>query len=338
MPGLYLKRLGTKIICKFFTELFIIILLLFLVPACNAPRNNPLDPLNPNYSFVTLEGVAQTYSLPYTGISNVVVTWIPGNILVTTDNNGNFKIDNILPVNGKLIFQKDGYRADTIDVIWGSSKTLFYQVNLNVIPHLDSISIYTVVINQFTPPGQSFQLVINAQISDKDNDIDSVYVENAQLNLIKPLGFDIVNKVYETVLTTQDLNVNDIEQTIGFNFNIVVKDIFNRTYLVGSSQVSRVIKNGVSIEYPANDTTVTPTPVFVWQRYKSGFPFKYMIEVYTNDFANSQLVFRGDNISSDSVAYHLSNPLTTKSYYWVIWVIDQFQNRCRSLPATFKVP
>ena len=321
---------------------FIIGMLAFLTAmnfiSCNAPRSNPFDPGNPNYSFVSLSGTVQTFSLPYTGIAGVSVFWSNSNIDVSTDADGKFIIDNIMPINGKLIFSKDGYLSDSLDVIWGNSKSLNYQVNLNRIPHLDSVSIYTVVINQFTPPGQTYQLVINSRISDKDNDIDSVYVENDQLGLMKALDFNVTSKDYETTLSNQDLNVTDIEQTIGLNFNIIVKDVFNRIYNVGNDKVSRVIKNGVLIQSPANDSIVTATPLLKWQRYKTGYPFSYTVEIFTNDFANSQLVLQQENVSSDSVSYQVTQPLSSRDYYWVIWVIDQFQNRVRSLPATFRVP
>ncbi len=331
-----MKKPGYKIFQKWKVNVFLFAVS-FLIMSCNAPKNNPLDPNNPNYAFVTLTGNVQTFSFPHIGISGVSVYWSSSNVLVNTDNNGNFSIGNILPVNGKLIFQKNGFRADTINVVWNNSKTLDSLVYLFQIPTLDSISIYTVVTNQFTPPGQSYQLIVNSKVSDKDNDIDTVLVENSQLNLRKPLDFNATSKFYGTVLSTQDLNIADIEQTIGLDFNIIAKDHFQNEYNVGSSKVTRVIKNGVSIIYPANDTALSSTPLFMWQRYKTGYPFSYMIEVYTNDFANSQLVFRGENISSDSVSYQLTTPLSTKNYYWVIWVIDQFQNRCRSLPATFNV-
>ena len=327
---------GSKFIWKYLVKLFLFTIS-FLIPSCDAPKNNPLDPNNPNYAFVTLTGNVQTYSFPHTGISGVSVYWSPSNTLINTDNNGNFKIGNILPVDGKLIFQKNGFRADTINVVWGNSKLLDSLVYLYQIPQLDSISIYTVVTNQFTPPGQSYQLVVNSKVSDKDNDIDTVFVENSQLNLRKALDFNVTSKFYETTLTTQDLNIADIEQTIGLDFNIIAKDHFQNEYNVGSSKITRVIKNGVFIQFPANDTAVSATPQFIWQRFSTGYPYTYMIEIYTNDFANSQLVFRGENISSDSVSYQLTTPLSVKNYYWVIWVVDQFQNRCRSLPATFNV-
>ncbi len=313
------------------------LLIMINLMSCNAPRNNPLDPGNPSYPFATISGKVLTFSLPYTGIPGVSVYWSNTNTIVKTDTNGNYHMNNIMPVNGKLIFKKTGFLSDTLSVTWKNSKKLNYDVNLNQIPYLDSISIYTVVINQFTPPGQSYQLVINCKITNKDNDIDSVYVENNQLNLKKALDFNVTGKDYETTLNNQNLNVTDIEQTIGLNFNIIVKDIFNRFYNIGSDKVSRVIKNGVLIQNPANDTTITSQPVLSWQRYKTGYPFKYMIEIYTNDLANSQLVFTQDNISSNAITYKVNQSLTTGNYFWVIWVIDQFQNRCRSLPATFRV-
>lgn len=317
---------------------FVMICSLLFFVSCNAPRNNPLDPNNPGYSLATLEGSALTFSTPYSGISGVTVYWSPSNLSSNTDINGNFKFVDIVPVNGELIFQKNGYITDTINVTWGNSKYLKYVVNLNQVPKLESISIYSVVLNQYTPPGQTYQLIINSKISNKDNNIDTVFVENAQLGLKKALSFNNTNKDYEVTLTTQNLNITDIEQTIGLNFNIIVKDTSNRQYNIGSDKVTRIIKTGVSIQFPANDTTVTSTPWLQWQRFKAGYPFTYMIEIYTNHIANSQLVFSKSNISSDSTSYFVNVPLSTNNYYWIIWVVDQFQNRSRSLPATFSIP
>ncbi len=336
---MYFKNIFSKNlrILHILLKLFMVSSLLIFI-SCNAPRNNPLDPNNPEYSFVTLQGSTQTFSPPFSGISNVSVYWSSANISVNTDINGKFKFSSIFPVDGKLIFQKSGYVSDTINVVWRNSKFLNYIVSLNKIPQLDSISIYSVVLNQFSPPGQTYQLGINSKISNNDNNINSVFVENSQLNLKKSLSFNVTSKDYEVTLTTQDLNVTDIEQTIGLNFNIIVKDSSNRLYNIGSDKVTRVIKAGASIQYPANDTTVSSTPTLKWQRYKTGYPFTFMVEIYTNNFANSQLVFSKNNISSDSTSLFVNTPLSTNNYYWVIWVVDQFQNRSRSLPATFSIP
>ena len=321
---------------KIVSNLLIMSIAIFLF-SCNAPRNNPLDPLSSNYKYGSIKGTVQTFSVPYTAIPGVSVYWQQGDVLVKTDSSGNFSINNIKPVNGKLIYTKSGFNPDTVIVAWNNSRTYRSDVNLNTIPTLDSISIYSVVIKQFYP-AQTSQLVIDTKIRDVDNDIKSVYVENSYLGLKKALDFNVSSKIYQTQLSTTELNVQDIQETIGLQFNIVVQDIFNNQFVVGSDNVTRVIKDGVLLKQPANDTTTSANPTLIWQRFTPGYSFTYMLEVYTNDFANSQLVLQVPNISPDSISYSLTQNLTSGNYYWVIWVIDQFNNRIRSLPATFTVP
>ena len=315
----------------------LLLLLLLFIYSCNAPRNNPLDPQNPDYGYAKLTGTVQTFSLPFTSLEGVSVMWTPSGRIVTTGADGKFTISNIAPVDGALIFEKSGFRSDTVRVNWKNLRSINIVVNLNQIPKLDSISIYTSVINQFNPPQPNYELMIRTKISDRDNDIDSVFVQNSDINFRKALDFNVTGKLYQTDINTDEMNITDIEETIGLDFNIVVKDIFNRYFNIGSGKVTRVIKDGAKIQFPANDTTIASSPDLLWQRYKPGYPFSYTIEIYTNDFANSQLVLRAENVSSDSTSYQVRTSLKSRDYYWVIWVVDNFQNRSRSLPATFRV-
>ena len=283
--------------------LFVLIIILFF--SCNAPQNNPLDPENPDNNLGTIQGVVQTFSLPFTGIPDVSIYWPKANKLVKSDANGKFVINNVPTENGSLIIQKDGYRPDT-------------------------------VINQFNPD-QTFELNIQAKVSDRDNDIDSIKVFNNQLNLDKKLDFNITQNFFQSALSTSDLNVNDLEEVIGLDFNINVYDRFQNVYNIGSGKVSRVIKTPVLIESPSNADSVNSNPTLTWLRFKPGYPFTYTVEVYTNDFANSQIVARQQDISSDSTSYFVRTVLQPRDYYWVLWVVDQFQNRARSKPATFIV-
>ncbi len=314
----------------------IIIFIFIAIISCQAPRNNPLDPNNSGYALASIEGTVQTFSVPYTGISDVKVFWPGQNVLVTTDKKGKFVIDNIKRQNGILIFSKESYKTDTINIVWNDGDIINPQVNLNKIPKLDSIAIYTNVINQFSPQPLA-NLIVKANISDNDNDIDSVYVVNAELKLKKSLVYNITEKNYQISLTTADLNVNDIEETIGLDFKIIVQDIFKEKFEIGSGKVSRVIKNTVDIKSPANDTTINSNITLQWYHFNSGYKFTYMIEIYTYDFINSQLILRSEKISSDKTNFQVDLPYNQTRYYWVIWVIDQFQNRSRSKPATFNV-
>src|SRR3989304_7071043 len=296
-----------KIILK---GLFFSFIIYFI--SCNAPRNNPLDPDNPNNNFGSIQGVVQTFSLPFTGIEDATVYWPPANKLVKTNANGKFIIN------------------------WSGVKIISPQVNLNSIPNLDSVAIFTTVINQFNPD-QTFQLNILAKVSDRDNDIDSVIVSNDHLRLNKKLDYNISQNFFQMTLYTNDLNISDLEEVIGLDFNIIVYDRFKNIYNVGSGKVTRVIKTQVLVQSPANSDIVNSNPTLTWQKFKPGYPFTYIVEVYTNDFANSQLVLGQKGVSPDSISYFVKNALQPGDYYWVLWVIDQFQNRARSKPATFTV-
>ncbi len=304
--------------------------------SCNAPRDNPLDPGNPLNDLGTIQGFVQTFSLPFTGISDATVYWANANNLVKSDANGKFILNNIPMKNGSLIIQKLGYKTDTVKVDWSGLKIINLQINLNSLPTLDSVLINTVVINQYNPD-QTFQLNILAKISDRDNDLDSVKVVNDQLSLNKKLIYDISLGSFEISLSTNNMNISDLEEVIGLDFNIIVYDRFKNVYNIGSNKVTRVIKTPIVVQSPANSEVVNSNPILIWQRFRSGYPFTYTAEVYTNDFANSQLVVSQKNISSDSTSYFVKNTLQPGDYYWVLWVVDQFQNKARSKPATFTV-
>lgn len=316
--------------------LFVLFSSFLLLIGCEAPRNNPLDPQSGNAANAVLEGTVQTFSLPYTSIEDVSAYWEPGNVLMKTDNAGKFLINNISPANGYLILSKEGYRTDSIFIDWGSSKKVNKQINLNKLPELDSLSIYTVVLNQFSSL-QNYQLFVRARINDKDNDIDSVFIRNEELELFKALDFNVATKMYQTVISAEELQITDIEETIGLQFNIVVEDIFEKEFVAGGDKITRVIKEGASTISPNSDSTSGGNPYFVWTKHRVGYSFKYMIEVYTKDFVNPQLVGKIENIPPTFTQMQSNLNLPPGEYFWVIWVIDQFNNSFRSTPSTIIV-
>ncbi len=273
--------------------------------SCNAPRDNPLDPNGPKSDLVQIkpvlaqiDGTVQTISAPLVGIADVSVFWIPGKVVVKTDASGNFIISNIKPENGLLIFQKDGYSSDTITVDWKNNTEISLPiVNLNKIPTLDSYSIYSEVSNQSTQSNiiasQMANLVFKVKINDSDNDIDSVFVKNDILNFTG--GLELQGKSYQGTFSTAKLNVNNLDETVGYGFDLWVVDTFNRYFLVGSNKVARVIKSGVDIVSPNNDTLSLPVTL-TWNPYNNGFPYTYKVEIY--NATNPQPIYTQENLPS----------------------------------------
>ncbi len=302
--------------------------------SCKAPRTNPLDPLNPDYSYGTLEGVVQSVGIPSVGIDNVSVVWQNANLLTGTDANGRFRLYNIPIKDGNIIFSKTGYKSDTLEVVWGSSKRFFTQVFFNRVPVLDTMSLYTVVINQSSTP--RYELNVKAWITDHDGDVIDFLIYNPSLNLRKLLSYNSGEENYQLSISQQELNVADIEQIIGLEFFILTEDRFGNEFIIGNEIATRVIKNEVTGLQPSNDSTISAQPVtFLWNKFDAGYNFTHSIEVFTND---QQLVHSKTGIPSDSTSYTMSSSLSPGNYNWVIWIVDQFQNRSRSKPAAFHIP
>ncbi len=298
---------------------------------CKAPRNNPLDPLNPEYNFGAISGVVQSIGIPSVGISKVKVLWQNANLITETDANGFFSLNSIPVKDGNIIFSKEGYKSDTLEVSWGDLKRFYTQVFFNKIPILDTVAIYTVVENQVSQNPNS-KLYVKAWVADNDNDVETVYVYNKSLNLKKALS----DLTFETSITEAELGGN-IEGTIGLDFSILAKDRFDNEFMIGEDRITRVIRDQVTGLSPATDDTVTNPVTLNWNEFEPQYAFTYMVEIYRNDFPNQVLILRKEYISSDSTSYQIPITLSKGRYYWVIWIVDGFQNRSRSLPVNFQI-
>jgi hypothetical protein len=300
--------------------------------SCQAPRNNPLDPLNPDFNLGSIEGTVQKIKLPYSGIADVIVSWERKNLITKTDAEGKFRLDNIPIEDGKLIFSKPGYKPDTLQIVWGTAKRFFSQMFLNEIPVVEDIFLYSIVI------GQQAELFARVSIKDNDEDIETVFISVPELPLKKAMTFNLNERAYETRLTLAEMNMSDIEQTVGLEFYIISKDIFQNEFTISSSNVKRIIKNQVTGLIPANNDTISVQPFLLqWNQFNAGYSFSYMIEIFRSDGGN-QLVFQKDSIDSGSASYQVDETLPVGGdYYWVIWVVDQYQNRSRSLTAAFRI-
>lgn len=325
-------------------SLFIIILIYGL--SCKAPRNNPLDPLNPEYNYGIIQGTVQSLAIPPEAISGVTVHWVKDNLITETNELGRFTLDNVPIEDGLLIFSKPGFKSDTLYIEWRTAKTIITQVIFNSIPVLDSVYIYTSVLNRISLQSES-QLTVKAWITDYDRDMDSVFIYNQTLGVRRPLTYSPIDRTYQAALSTNELNVSNIEQIVGLNFSIITKDRpVNDTkpggeFTIGSRKITRVIKEEVSGMHPSTDTTISlaSQPVILnWLKFDAGYDYTYLIELYSyTTFTNPQLILNNNNISPDSTKYILPQNLTNGSYYWVVWVVDAFQNRSRSKQATFRI-
>jgi hypothetical protein len=324
-----MKTCGTRI-------LFILLSLLLLL-GCDAPRENPVDPNNPDNKFASLSGTVKTEGFPFVPIKEINVFWENENILVQTSSSGSYSISDIKKIDGWLYFNGNGYSSDSIFIQWNDRKKINNEIFLNSNPVLDSLEFYSIVENRFQV-NQIYRVVVRAKISDFEgvNDIDSVFLQNESLNINTQLLFNSLTGFYERTLGLIDLNVSALEEVIGKDFLLVVDDLEGRSFNVASTIIKRVINSEIELISPINNAAVTFPFSLRWRRFTPGFNFNYQIEISTNEI-QPELVFRAENISPDSIAFLITNEFAGQDFFWAIWAIDEFKNRSRSKPGSFQI-
>lgn len=297
----------------------------------DAPRNNPLDPSNNNSTLSSLNGTVLTYRVPHQAISGVKVIWENDNIYSYTDNLGKFNLKDVTREPGWLFFETNAYLFDSVFIDW---KTISSGVEkyLNTKPVLQNVLFYSSIRNRY-PDRKIISLNLNIDISDADNDVDSVLIQSQSLGISTYLNYDAGKKVYQRSLTMSDLNINSADAVIGHVFEIFARDILNNKILLTEEIVKRIVKEEVITKAPDSDT-LSLTPTLNWEPIDPGFPCKFMVEIYIDDI-NPPLAWTKDNISFTTTSITVDTPLEENRYFWIVWVIDEFENRSASKPKTF---
>ena len=314
----------------------IIFSIILVLDSCNAPHDNPLDPENPDNAIYTIDGTVETTGVISNPINNVQVYWSVDKVYVMTDNNGYFKMGSKELKEGWLYFNKTGYSSDSVLISWGTQKKVSIQERLIDIPVIDSISIYSSIINKYSGP--EYELTFEVTITDQDDNIDSVFVQCPTLQINKSIQ-KISSKYFTEDYSDIDLNLTSFAEIIGKNFDIYAKTSSGKTYYVGSSNVKRIITDEIATISPINeDTLSTNYPVLSWKRFLESFNFSYMLEVYTDE-PEPKLLWEKDNVSSDDITITVDTSINTtpdnNKFFWVIWCIDEYGDRSRSKPAGF---
>ena len=312
-----------------------VILLLIVAISCDAPRENPVDPNNTEKRLSSISGVVKSQGYPFAPISNADVFWKNENILVQTNEDGKYSIPNVIKKNGWLAFERTGYSNDSVFIDWKNDGTMANEIFLNSNPILDSLEFFSVVENRFQF-NQKYLIRVRARVTDYEgvNDIVNVLIENEELSLLKVLTYDHTQDFYEGTLTLNDLKITSLNEIIGKNFKLLVKDLEDKVFTVGITNIKRVINEEVELISPINNGTVTKPFKLSWKRYTPGYSFKYKVEIFTNETSPS-LVYSKCDIAKDSISHLVNSEFEGSNFFWVIWAIDEFENQSRSKPGSF---
>lgn len=315
---------------------YILQLLALIFISCNAPRNNPLDPENPDNKIISIEGTVLTDTRDPSPIDSVNIIWMNENITCKSDENGNFKIKCFNHYNGWLYFEKSGYTTDSVYVNWIGNNKFSVNVHLNSLPVLNSVSLYSVVRNKYSTT--DYLLNAECKIVDVDDDIDSVLLVNQSYKISKRLS-KLNAYEFEGSFYDYELGLSSLENLVGKDFEIVASTKGKET-VVGKASIKRIINDVIEFISPANQELVSTTPTLKWKKFTEGFNFTYTVEIYTDD-PLPELVWREESIPSSetSIIVDIELPISqyNDQFFWVIWCVDDYKNMARSRTAGFVV-
>jgi len=287
----------------------------------------------------TITGIVKAASPSLKALPNVKVLWKNQNVFTYTDASGSFSLTNIPFEDGWIMFELDGYSKDSTEVSFSSQKESSKDIEtkyLNSIPTLNSFVINTSVENNYT--SKNYYMIVSTSITDVEKDVDNVLLTCSELSFSKILNYNPDTKCYEG--TYQQSGLEAIQNKVGKSFLIIAVDGNGEQFPLGSSMITRIIKDQISLSSPANEDVVTSMPVTLeWESFSPGFSFHYLAKVYTDN--NSEPVWTQDNISSNDFQFTIGtadNPILSDGYYiWELWCVDTFGNKSRSVKADFYV-
>jgi len=316
-----------------FRIVILFISFIFILICCETPRQNPFDPGNPNHKLKTLSGNVLTYRVPHVPISGVNLFWKAEGRIQTSNTDGFFEFDQLQKSEGWLILEKTGYLKDSVYVAGSQKQNL--ELYLNELPQLDSLLFYSSIENR-RPDRQIISLTTKAMIEDNDNDIDSVFIICPPLDVDTHLIYNIEKEQFERILTMEDLHISTPEAVTGHEFIIIVNDNFGNFLELNRSVVRRIIKEEIEPIGPAGSDLAPPQPRLSWEPFTPGFPFRFMVEIYIDEIS-PVLVWQKDNIQPSTLFVDVDIMLPANDYFWIIWCIDEFENRSASKPEKFYV-
>lgn len=287
----------------------------------------------------TITGTVKAASPSSKVLANVKVIWKNQNVFTYTDAAGSFSFSNIPFEDGWVIFEVDGYSKDSTEVSFSNQREGLKKIDtkyLNSVPTLNSFVINTSVENNNT--SKNYYMIVSASITDTEKDVDNVLLTCSELSFSKTLSYNPDTKCYEG--TYQQSGLEAIQNKVGKAFSIIAVDGNARQFNLGSTMITRIIKDQISLSSPANQDIVTSMPVILkWQSFSPGFSFHYLAKVYTT--GTSEPVWLQDNISSNDIQVEIGtaeNPILSDGYYiWELWCVDTFGNKSRSIKADFYV-
>ncbi len=306
----------------------------------DAPRTNPMDPAINKETALRISGKV-THLNNATQISGALISLKPAFVSARSNPNGEFVITGEFPAGDyTLICEATGFSTDSVSLALSPSVDLTQNFLLNALPSFSAISLLTRHEASLIPQEQEDFIDVSISVADGDgaNDIQNVWLEAPAFSFRDTLQLLPQEQRYFARIRPKDMGVSDLETLQGKAFNIFVSDAHGAVVQSAPQFISRII-NG------ADRTPVTIFPDgnasipfdFQWQPFRASFAFTFRVEVFLNVNIALPPSAAINNISSDSTSVRFDAALAPGSYFWVLYVVDEFGNYSRSLKKALTI-
>lgn len=312
-------------------------LLLFLDCFSDAPRDNPLDPVNG----ISLGGkVQRLYS--DRSIPGALVQLHPGNRVWRTDGSGTYEFAEIPPGQYHLMVSAEGYSSDSAMINIDQDTNINFV--LDSLPYFRDISLTTIHISRWFPPDDIYSIQFEVIGGDGDGigDIDRVWYQIESLSFTDTLQQVAPgNPLFRGQVRELQLPVTSLHELIGKPFRFHIRDLPQHTTVSSPQFITRVIDETPQLISPVGLSTISSDTInFRWQAVSSiQFPFTYRIEIYR--ISVGLKVHEIENIDSNvtTYVYHDANNVLIdgEDYYWILYIVDEHGNQSGSKEGSFRV-
>ena len=303
-------------------------------------HTNPLDPNAPGFDSVgTLGGVTTRFYPQYTPVEEATVTLEPGMYSVESNQEGRFAFRDVPAGEYRLSAAKEGFESpvDTVLVELGASVDST-QVRLDGLPIFRSVSVYSTHISRWFPTEDLYRLDAVVLIEDPDGlgDVDSVWLAIPSRQYEHALRETNIAGQYEEFLLSDSLPGSSLYALQGDQIVVEAMDVAGFISRSAPQHILRVIDlTPVAVDPQGQETIRTPTPTLTWEDAALPYEFTYRIEIVHDQADVQTTVYTKSDIPPDSLSHVAEMELPPGTYYWTVFVVDQYGNRSRSKEAGF---
>lgn len=303
----------------------------------DATRDNPLDSNNTQQNYA-LSGTVHTYypHPPRSILTNAKLLLLPFNLISISNTEGFFKFDNLPSGNYTIICQKEGFYTDTllVDIPTENSLDFF----LDGSPYFEQVLVTSQRISHFPPIEDIYYIELSVTASDTDGvgELDLVWFEVRELNLKDTLEKTTTPGQFNAKIQTDIISLHNF---IGQQFEVNVQDKFGAVVKSEPYYVTRIIEQIPTLLNPSQGDTVLIQPLeLFWEPIFLPYNFHLSIEIMNiNEFGFPTPIDFIDSIPSSRSSFLYMSTLNPGTYFWTLYIIDDFGNSSRSKEGAFVI-